>query len=291
MNYYPFNIGDYAGNTRGLSLIEDLAYRRILDAYYQAEGPLTGDIARLVGMRDHAEAVAYVLSTYFKDTPEGWRNGRADEVIAEYHAKAERARSNGKSGGRPVKKTQTEPSGFLEETQSVSVETQPVQKQTDIGTGSKANQEPRTNNQEKQEQKHERVPRSLGRFEDFWQAYPNKKGRKDAEKAWARKGLDAQADLILADVRRRQVHDRDWVKGYVPHGSTYVNAEGWRDGLPPVPLPQQAQMQPSRQMQAIQSLLRVTPNENLDAARLVPHDAGNLLGSDVLPLPARIAGG
>lgn len=135
----------------------------------------------------------------------------------------------------------------------------------------------------------ERVPRSLGRFEDFWQAYPNKKGRKDAEKAWARKGLDAQADLILADVRRRQVHDRDWVKGYVPHGSTYVNAEGWRDGLPPVPLPQTPQMQPSRQMQAIQNILGVTL-ENDSPARLVLDLDASRPGADVRALPPRLAG-
>lgn len=139
--------------------------------------------------------------------------------------------------------------------------------------------------------KHERVPRSATRFEDFWQAYPNRKGRKDAEAAWRRKGLDAEADVILADVHRRQQHDRDWLRGFIPHGSTYVNAEGWRDGLPPVPLPQQAApMQPSRQMQAIQNLLRVPAHEADQSARLVPLDAGNLLGADVHPLPARIAG-
>jgi len=143
-----------------------------------------------------------------------------------------------------------------------------------------------------QEQKHERVPRSAGRFEDFWQAYPNKKGRKDAEATWRRKGLDAEADTIIADVRRREKHDRDWLRGYAPHGSTYVNAEGWRDGLPPTPLPQQpAQMQPSRQMQAIQNLLRVTPHESNEPANLVHLDAGNGFGSDLLALPPRLAGG
>jgi hypothetical protein len=141
-----------------------------------------------------------------------------------------------------------------------------------------------------QEQKHERVPRSLGRFEDFWQAYPNKKGRKDAEKAWARKGLDAQADLIIADVRRRQAHDRDWQRGYVPHGSTYVNAEGWRDGLPPVPLPQQAQMQPSRQMQAIQNILGVTLENDSPAGLVLDLDAPGPC-ADLRALPARFAGG
>jgi uncharacterized protein YdaU (DUF1376 family) len=145
MNYYPFNIGDYAAHTRGLSLIEDLAYRRIIDAYYQAEGPLTGDIARLIGMRDHPEAVAYVLATYLTETETGWVSKRCDEVIAEYHAKAETARSNGKKGGRPKKETQREPSGFGNETKRVSVETRSQPDSNPMATGSKANQEPITN--------------------------------------------------------------------------------------------------------------------------------------------------
>ena len=144
MNYYPFNIGDYAAHTRGLSLMEDLAYRRCLDAYYQAEAPLSGDVSRLIGMRDHPEAVAYVLATYFTETETGWVSKRCDEVIAEYHAKAETARSNGKKGGRPKKETQREPSGFGNETKRVFVETQSQPDSNPIATGSKANQEPIT---------------------------------------------------------------------------------------------------------------------------------------------------
>ena len=40
MNYYPFHIGDYASHTRHLTLMEDLAYRRLLDLYYLHERPL-----------------------------------------------------------------------------------------------------------------------------------------------------------------------------------------------------------------------------------------------------------
>ncbi len=43
MNYYPFHIGDYAKKTRHLSWDEDMAYRRLIDAYYLHEGPLPAD--------------------------------------------------------------------------------------------------------------------------------------------------------------------------------------------------------------------------------------------------------
>ena len=57
MHYYQFNIGDYASHTRHLDLLEDLAYRRILDLYYLHERPLNGDatlVAKQIGMRDDA---------------------------------------------------------------------------------------------------------------------------------------------------------------------------------------------------------------------------------------------
>lgn len=52
MNYYSFHIGHYAAHTRYLNLIEDLAYRRMLDMYYGTEKPLPLEpekIAREVG--------------------------------------------------------------------------------------------------------------------------------------------------------------------------------------------------------------------------------------------------
>lgn len=79
------------------------------------------------------------------------------------------------------------------------------------------------------------APKTTHRFAEFWAAYPVKKGRADALKKWAAKGLDAIADLILAHVRRMEREDAQWKRGFIPHGSTYVNAEGWQDEPAPDP--------------------------------------------------------
>lgn len=71
------------------------------------------------------------------------------------------------------------------------------------------------------------------RFAEFWEAYPEKKGKAEAEKSWRRHGLDAIADQIIADVKARKAGDRQWLEGYVPHGSTYVNQRGWEDAITP----------------------------------------------------------
>ena len=71
------------------------------------------------------------------------------------------------------------------------------------------------------------------RFDEFWAAYPEKKGKAEARRAWKRKGLDAMADDIIRDVQARLAGDRQWLEGYIPHGSTYVNKSGWEDAITP----------------------------------------------------------
>ena len=127
MHYYQFNIGDYASHTRHLDLLEDLAYRRILDLYYLHERPLNGDatlVAKQIGMRDEAAIVRDVLNEFFVKTDEGYINGRADKEIAHYHSKIEQASKAGKA----------------------SAERRMNARSTDVQPN--INQEPLTNNQE-----------------------------------------------------------------------------------------------------------------------------------------------
>lgn len=100
MNFYPFHIGDFSSHTRHLSLMEDLAYRRMLDLYYTSESPLPADptqVARLIAMRDHVEEVEAVLADFFILVDEVHTHPRCDREIAIYRAKAERAVSANKS--------------------------------------------------------------------------------------------------------------------------------------------------------------------------------------------------
>lgn len=104
MNYYQFHIGDYAAHTQRLSLMEDLAYRRIIDAYYLNERPFNGcstDVAREIGMRDHVEAVEYVLTKFFQlDDQNSWHHTRCDKEIALYQEKKEQTSKAGKASAQ-----------------------------------------------------------------------------------------------------------------------------------------------------------------------------------------------
>jgi uncharacterized protein YdaU (DUF1376 family) len=100
MHYYQFNIGDYVSHTRHLSPIEDIAYRRLLDAYYLSERPLNSGItsvARQIGLRDYEQEVKIVLEEFFRLADDGWINIRADKEIAHFHSKIQQASKAGRA--------------------------------------------------------------------------------------------------------------------------------------------------------------------------------------------------
>lgn len=116
MNFYPHHIGDYMTATAHLTWLEDAAYRRMLDLYYSREEALPADITRTARLvratsKDERKAVETVLDEFFELTAEGWKHSRCEEEIEKARAAAERARANGKKGGRPPKGKKPEQSG------------------------------------------------------------------------------------------------------------------------------------------------------------------------------------
>lgn len=90
MNFYQHHIGDYATATRHLSWEEDLAYRRLIEAYYAHEQPLPLDRKRCYKLAvcqtaKHRAAVDAVLDEFFTKTDQGYRHKRFDEEIAEFY--------------------------------------------------------------------------------------------------------------------------------------------------------------------------------------------------------------
>ena len=97
MHYFQFNIGDYARDTAHLTEMEDLAYRRMLDLYYRAEGPLPSsidEIARLIRMRSHTASIAIVLQDFFAECADGYRNQRADQELRSIYEKSAKAKAS-----------------------------------------------------------------------------------------------------------------------------------------------------------------------------------------------------
>ena len=235
MHYYQFNIGDYAKSTKHLTLLEDLAYRRLLDIYYDTEKPLISNVkqlARIAGMSEYIDEITNVLSDFFTETEEGFTQKKAACEIEAYQAKAGTARVNGKLGGRP-KKTQTEPKI-----------TQPVNSANPDETGLKPNykpltinQEPLTNNQELSVKDKDLSPKvDLNEFfEKVWKQYPSKQNKKKALAAFTshvnKNKLNAQvfADGLVSDICERC--DSQQFGFDKLHFTTYMNGERWNDEI------------------------------------------------------------
>jgi uncharacterized protein YdaU (DUF1376 family) len=100
MFFYKFNIGDYASHTRHLSIIEDIAYRRLLDLAYTSEKPIKNDIreiSRLINMRDYQPEIIDVLSEFWELlSEEGWINNRVLKEIEDTGHKSVKASESAK---------------------------------------------------------------------------------------------------------------------------------------------------------------------------------------------------
>lgn len=117
VNYYQRFLGDYARDTRHLSLLAHGAYSLLLDAYYATERPLPADIdslCRICGAINQLEraAVEDIADMFFPVCEDGLRhNKRADIEIAKAVPRIAAAKANGLRGGRPVG-SQPEPGGL-----------------------------------------------------------------------------------------------------------------------------------------------------------------------------------
>jgi uncharacterized protein YdaU (DUF1376 family) len=95
MKFYPHHISDYSSSTAHLSFEEDCCYRRLLDRYYDTESPIENDPAMLARkIRVGSEVVAGVLSEFFFLVDGLWHNRRADQEIARWYDKSNKARQS-----------------------------------------------------------------------------------------------------------------------------------------------------------------------------------------------------
>lgn len=95
MNYYKRHLGDYAKDTKHLSLAEHGAFCLLLDYYYATEKPIPDDRCERIAnayAESERQAVRSVLEQFFVLASDGWRNQRADDEISETQGKSLKAK-------------------------------------------------------------------------------------------------------------------------------------------------------------------------------------------------------
>ena len=212
MNYYSLHIGDYRRDTAHLSMTEHGAYRQLLDQYYLNEKPIILDESKLmrslcVRTADDMQAVKNVLDDFFIRTDEGYIHKRCDVEIEAFHAKSKSASESAKArwervrAGNDANALRTHCEG-------------------------NANHKPITNNHKPIKNK---VSVADDDFSKFWDAYPKKTGKTDAQKAWVK--IKPPLPSILAALTW-QSNSMQWKNNggqYIPNPATYLNQGRWQD--------------------------------------------------------------
>ena len=90
---------------------------------------------------------------------------------------------------------------------------------------------PETERETKKEKK--RIPPSVDGFDLFWNEYPRKVGRGLAVKAWS-KAIAKTLPATIMDGLTQWKRSKDFPseEKYIPHATTWLNAERWLDQIP-----------------------------------------------------------
>jgi len=209
MHYYPKNIGDYRRDTMNLSLLEHGVYTTLIDHYTLNEEPISLDhldVCWTIGARTDNEktAVCLILSKFFIKTDEGYRHKRCDEEISKYHAKSEKAKESvGKRWNKDTNVIRTYNEG-------------------------NTNQEPITNNQEPYTKL----------FDEFWETYPHREGKKTKKQSlawWSKQPIDTLTMVLEATKKyskylKQCKKDGTWVAS-PPDPIRYLKNEHYSDEL------------------------------------------------------------
>lgn len=69
-------------------------------------------------------------------------------------------------------------------------------------------------------------------FEEFWKAYPKKKAKEAARKAWDKLKPDEALGKAIIKAVMNECNSKDWKKDggkYIPYPATYLNGKRWED--------------------------------------------------------------
>lgn len=204
-------VADYLGDTRHLTTEQHGAYLLLLMTMWRAGGRLPNEdkkLARITGCTSSrwAKIKAEVVGFFAVD----------GEEITHKRLMFELEKAQEKSIKRSVSGTQGGIAKSLKDKRAT------VANASDLPWHSS---EPESDSKK---DKTTSYPKKTELFDDFWKAYPNKKAKPQALKAYA-KALEKTDHATLVAAVHAQRGWRTWLDGFVPHPATWLNAERWTD--------------------------------------------------------------
>jgi uncharacterized protein YdaU (DUF1376 family) len=222
--WMPLYVADYLADTLHLSTEQHGAYLLMLMACWKSDGSLPGDDAALASITKlqprtwvkHRDT----LTAFFRRDGKRLVHKRVMEERERARQTSEARSESGKKAAAARWQTHSERMRDACDTHS--------ERNASAVTNVQQNDTPSPS---PKEQKQKPCPADAGRFAEFWAEYPRHEAKRQALDVWHRKRLDAKADVLIADVKRRKAEHRPWLDGYVPHPATYLRGERWDDAI------------------------------------------------------------
>jgi len=217
LKYFRLNIGDYLSDTKQLSFLEHGIYINMIIKYYHDENGLPADESKLyrelcIRTDDEKDCVSYLTERYFYRNRNRLLHRAIEKALGEYREKSMKARSSANKRW--------------------GCERNANALKNDANAMLTTNHKPLTTNHKKEKLKKEKpCTTSVARFNEFWELYPVKKGKKVVQQKWRLRKLDNMADKILEDVAKRLSSDASWKDGFIPNPATYINQDRWEDEI------------------------------------------------------------
>lgn len=231
MNFYKRHLGDYAKDTRTLSVFEHGVYTLLLDFYYSEEQQISDDDAHAICRTTNSKersSVDKVLGRYFKQTPDGWRHNYADRVIEEARAKSAKASESASARWGNADKSQSD--GNANASANASKTHEKPDALAMLATSHYPLKEETPPNPRKRGNRADRVEPEL--FIRFYAAYPRKVGRPQALARWLAINPDTATIEAIREGLIRWKASREWAKDdgeFIPHPATWLSQRRWQD--------------------------------------------------------------
>ncbi len=222
--YFPFYVSDFDGDTRHMSVESIGIYIRLL-IYQWTNGRIPCSepmMIRIAGCShdQFMECWENEVGQCFEKFDDGlvisYRNNRLQIERDKVLASTEQRRQAGINSGKSRRKTSRKTPKKQAHRTSVPFPFEREGNET-------ATIQSHNHNHSKD--------KPIGRFEEFWQAYPKKAGKKPCSAKWKARRLDRLADKIIQNVRDRIEGDSQWLKGFVPNPLTFINQDRWDDPI------------------------------------------------------------
>ena len=206
MHYYQHNIADYRKDTTHLTLLEHGCYRQLLDQFYLDETPLPLEedkLFRLFNARteDEKNAIRNVINDFWTKTEDGYVQGRSKTEIELYKDRLDTASKSAKKrwdkGSMP---TQCQPNA------------NPL-----LTTNQELNNLITINQYTSKD------------FDVFWAAFPKKKKKEDARKAWNTTRPNIEVVLKALEWQKQSP---EWFKQggqFIPYPASWIRSHSWED--------------------------------------------------------------